>query len=126
MQLIDKFTQVTETTYLLADSWCTSEKLMLHAVKRGYHFFGRIKSIEVIYHGGIKTNVKEFSTLSVRAKQAQLQQVIILTMLTCMGIKSLTLKMLLFCFAGANPFYPINQHSYIVWMLILPLQRLLC
>ena len=34
---------------------------MLHALKRGYHTIGRIKSNRVIYPGGIKTSVKEFS-----------------------------------------------------------------
>jgi len=29
-----------------------------------------------------------------------------------MSIKSMTLKMLLSCFAGANPVYLINQHLY--------------
>jgi hypothetical protein len=62
MQLIDEFTPVTETTYLLVDAWYTSGKLMLHALKRGYHTIGRIKSNRVIYPGGIKTSVKEFST----------------------------------------------------------------
>ena len=62
MQLIDEFTPVTETTYLLVDAWYTSGKLMLHALKRGYHTIGRIKSNRVIYPGGIKTNIKEFAT----------------------------------------------------------------
>jgi hypothetical protein len=62
MQLIDDFVPVTETTYLLVDAWYTSGKLMLHALKRGYHTIGRIKSNRVIYPGGIKTSVKEFST----------------------------------------------------------------
>lgn len=61
MQLIDEFIPVTETTYLLVDAWYTSGKLMLHALKRGYHTIGRIKSNRVIYPGGIKTSVKEFS-----------------------------------------------------------------
>lgn len=62
MQLIDEFMPVTETTYLLVDAWYTSGKLMLHALKRGYHTIGRIKSNRVIYPDGIKTNVKEFAT----------------------------------------------------------------
>lgn len=62
MQLIDEFMPVTETTYLLVDAWYTSGKLMLHALKRGYHTIGRIKSNRVIYPSGIKTNVKEFAT----------------------------------------------------------------
>jgi hypothetical protein len=62
MQLIDEFTPVTETTYLLVDAWYTSGKLMLHALKKGYHTIGRVKSNRVIYPGGIKTSVKEFST----------------------------------------------------------------
>ncbi len=57
MQLIDEFTPVTETTYLLVDAWYTSGKLMLHALNRGYRTSNR-----VIYPGGIKTNVKEFAT----------------------------------------------------------------
>ena len=61
MQLIDEFMPVTETTYLLVDAWYTSGKLMLHALRRGYHTIGRIKSNRVIYPGGIKTSVKEFS-----------------------------------------------------------------
>ncbi len=61
MQLIDKFTPVTETTYLLVNAWHTSGKLMLHALKRGYHTIGRIISNRVIYPGGIKTNIKEFA-----------------------------------------------------------------
>ena len=61
IQLIDEFMPVTETTYLLVDAWYTSGKLMLHALRRGYHTIGRIKSNRVIYPGGIKTSVKEFS-----------------------------------------------------------------
>lgn len=63
IQLIDEFESVTENTYLLIDSWYTSGKIMLHALKRGYHTIGRIKSNRVIYPGGIKTSVKEFSDL---------------------------------------------------------------
>ena len=62
MQLIDEFKPATEKTYLLVDAWYTSGKLMLHALKRGYHTIGRIKSNRVIYPEGIKTNVREFST----------------------------------------------------------------
>lgn len=36
---------------------------MLHALSKGYHTIGRIKSNRVIYPAGIKTNVKEFSKL---------------------------------------------------------------
>lgn len=61
MLLIDEFAPVTETTYLLIDAWYTSGKVMLHALLRGYHTIGRIKSNRVIYPGGIKTNVKKFS-----------------------------------------------------------------
>ena len=63
MQLIDEFLPVTEVTYLLIDAWYTSGKLMLHALSKGYHTIGRIKSNRVIYPAGIKTNVKEFSKL---------------------------------------------------------------
>lgn len=62
MQLIDEFVPATETTYLLVDAWYTSGKLMLHALRKGYHTIGRIKSNRVIYPGGIKTNIKEFSS----------------------------------------------------------------
>ncbi|MFZ5351136.1 MAG: IS701 family transposase [Bacillota bacterium] len=62
MQLIDEFAPATEITYLLVDAWYTSGKLMLHALRKGYHTVGRIKSNRVIYPGGIKTNVKEFAT----------------------------------------------------------------
>jgi len=62
MQLVDEFTPVTNTTYLLVDAWYTSGKLMLHGLKRGYHTIGRIKSNRVIYPFGIKTSVKDFST----------------------------------------------------------------
>ncbi|MCX7921559.1 MAG: IS701 family transposase [Clostridia bacterium] len=62
MQLIDEFVPATEITYLLVDAWYTSGKLMLHALRKGYHTVGRIKSNRVIYPGGIKTNVKEFAT----------------------------------------------------------------
>ncbi len=61
MQLMDEFVPVTETTYLLVDAWYTSGKLMLHALSKGYHTIGRIKSNRVIYPGGIKTGVKGFS-----------------------------------------------------------------
>lgn len=63
MQLIDEFLPSTEITYLLVDAWYTSGKLMLHALRKGYHAIGRIKSNRVIYPGGIKTNVKEFASL---------------------------------------------------------------
>lgn len=62
MQLMDEFIPVTETTYLLVDAWYTSGKLMLHALSKGYHTIGRIKSNRVIYPGGIKACVKEFAT----------------------------------------------------------------
>jgi len=62
MQLIDEFVPATEITYLLVDAWYTSGKLMLHALRKGYHTIGRIKSNRVIYPGGIKTNVKEFAS----------------------------------------------------------------
>lgn len=62
MNLIDEFIPATETTYLLIDAWYTSSKVMLHALLKGYHTIGRIKSNRVIYPGGIKTSVKEFST----------------------------------------------------------------
>lgn len=62
MQLIDEFMPVTEATYLLVDAWYTSGRLMLHALRKGYHTIGRIKSNRVIYPGGIKTNIKDFST----------------------------------------------------------------
>lgn len=62
MELINEFTPATETTYLLVDAWYTSGKLMLHALSKGYHTIGRIKSNRVIYPGGIKTNAKDFST----------------------------------------------------------------
>jgi len=63
IHLIDEFVPATEITYLLVDAWYTSGKLMLHALKKGYHTIGRIKSNRVIYPGGIKTNVKEFASL---------------------------------------------------------------
>jgi hypothetical protein len=63
MELIDEFLPVTETTYLLIDAWYTSGKIMLHALSKGYHTIGRIKSNRVIYPQGIKTNLKEFSKL---------------------------------------------------------------
>ena len=62
MQLVDEFTPATKTNYLLVDAWYTSGKLMLHALKRGYHTIGRIKSNRVIYPFGLKSSVKEFST----------------------------------------------------------------
>lgn len=62
MQLVDEFTPATKTNYLLVDAWYTSGKLMLHALKRGYHTIGRIKSNRVIYPFGLKPSVKEFST----------------------------------------------------------------
>jgi len=61
MQLVDEFTPATETNYLLVDAWYTSGKLMLHALKRGYHTIGRIKSNRTIYPFGLKASVKEFS-----------------------------------------------------------------
>ena len=62
MELMDEFIPATEITYLLIDAWYTSGKVMLHALSKGYHTIGRIKSNRVIYPGGIKTNVKKFST----------------------------------------------------------------
>ena len=62
-QLIDEFVLASTMTYLLIDAWYTSGKLMLHALKRGYHTIGRIKSNRVIYPGGIKTSIKAFSNL---------------------------------------------------------------
>ena len=62
MQLMDEFIAATETTYLLVDNWYTPGKLILHALSKGYHTIGRIKSNRVIYPGGIKTSVKEFAT----------------------------------------------------------------
>lgn len=61
IDLINEFMPVTERTYLLLDSWYTSGKVMLHALSKGYHTIGRIKSNRVIYPGGIKTSVKTFS-----------------------------------------------------------------
>jgi hypothetical protein len=63
MQLIDEFIPASKATYLLIDAWYTSGKLMLHALKSGYHTIGRMKSNRVIYPGGIKTSIKEFSGL---------------------------------------------------------------
>lgn len=61
MQLVDEFVPASTTTYLLIDAWYTSGKLMLHALKRGFHSIGRIKSNRVIYPFGLKTSIKEFS-----------------------------------------------------------------
>lgn len=33
----------------MADAWYTWGKLMLHAVKKGYHTIGKVKSNSVIY-----------------------------------------------------------------------------
>lgn len=63
MLLIDDFAPVTEVNYLLIDAWYTSGKVMLHALKNGYHTIGRLKSNRVIYPAGLKTNLKEFSNL---------------------------------------------------------------
>lgn len=63
ISLIDEFYPVTEATYLLIDAWYTSGKVMLHALSKGYHTIGRIKSNRVIYPGGIKTNISTFSKL---------------------------------------------------------------
>lgn len=62
MQLVNEFTLVTKTNYLLVGAWYISGKLMLQALKRGYHTIGRIKSNRVIYPFGLKTSVKGFST----------------------------------------------------------------
>lgn len=62
IHLVDEFVPATEITYLLVDAWYTSGKLMLHALSKGYHTIGRIKSNRVIYPQGIKTSVKDFST----------------------------------------------------------------
>lgn len=61
MDLIDEFTPVTDVNYLLIDSWYTSAKVMLHALSRGYHTIGRVKSNRVIYPAGIKTNLSDFA-----------------------------------------------------------------
>jgi hypothetical protein len=61
MQLVDEFVPASTITYLLIDAWYTSGKLMLHALRRGIHTIGRIKSNRVIYPYGLKTSVKEFS-----------------------------------------------------------------
>jgi hypothetical protein len=61
MQLVDEFVPASTTTYLLIDAWYTSGKLMLHALRRGIHSIGRIKSNRVIYPFGLKTSVKDFS-----------------------------------------------------------------
>ena len=63
MQLTYEFIPASAVIYLLIDAWYTSGKLMLHALKRGYHTIGRMKSNRVIYPGGIKTSIKEFSGL---------------------------------------------------------------
>lgn len=62
MQLVDDFTPATKTYYLLIDAWYTSGKLLLYALKRGYHTIGRIKFNRAIYPFGLKASVKEFST----------------------------------------------------------------
>jgi hypothetical protein len=61
--LIDEFVPVTEITYLLIDAWYTSGKVMLHALSKGYHTIGRIKSNRVVYPKDTKTSVKEFARL---------------------------------------------------------------
>lgn len=62
LNLISEFIPAIEVTRLLIDVWYTSGKVMLHALSKGYHTIGRVKSNFVIYPGGIKTNVKKFST----------------------------------------------------------------
>lgn len=61
MELISEFKPVTEVTYLLIDAWYTSGKVILHALSKGYHTIGMIKSNRVIYPQGIKISVKEFA-----------------------------------------------------------------
>jgi len=61
MQLSEEFTPVAKVSYLLVDAWYTSGKLMLHALKRGYHTIGIIKSNRIIHPRGIISSVKGFS-----------------------------------------------------------------
>ncbi|QUH18490.1 hypothetical protein HYG84_00275 [Alkaliphilus sp. B6464] len=68
MDLIDEFVTVTDVNYLLIDSWYISAKVMLHALSKGYHTIGRIKSNRVIYPAGIKTNLSNFAKLISKSK----------------------------------------------------------
>lgn len=61
LDLIDEFMPATETTYLLMDAWYTSAKVMLHALSKGYHTIGRIKSNRVMYQKDTKTSAKDFA-----------------------------------------------------------------
>lgn len=111
MELLNEFVPVTEVTYLLIDAWYTSGKVMLHALSRGYHAIGRIKSNRVIYPGGIKTNLKKFSIFVGKEETCPVTVGDQTYYVYRYEGKSMTLKMQLSYFAGVEKTYPIDQYS---------------